>query len=57
MKKTTLLNVLTFSLLAPLAFGADDAAKSIAPPGNYDACWVGNTFSGNGGENGFGYWV
>lgn len=39
------------------AFGADDAAKSIAPPGKYDVCWVGNTFSGNGGENGFGYWV
>ena len=57
MKKSTLLNALTFSLLAPLAFGADDAAKSIAPPGNYDACWVGNTFSGAGGENGFGYWV
>ena len=62
MKKTTLLNALTtFSLLAPLAFGADgdaeSAAKSIAPPGKYDVCWVGNTFSGNGGPNGFGYWV
>ena len=62
MKKTTLLNALTtFSLLAPLGFGADgdadSAAKSIAPPGKYDVCWVGNTFSGNGGPNGFGYWV
>ena len=58
MKKTTLLNALTpFLLTSSLAFGADDAAKSIAPPGEYDVCWVGNTFSGNGGENGFGYWV
>ncbi|MBP3529712.1 MAG: hypothetical protein J6K25_00820 [Thermoguttaceae bacterium] len=62
MKKSTLFNALTtFSLLAPFVFGADDdaetAAKSIAPPGTYDVCWVGNTFSGNGGPNGFGYWV
>lgn len=27
------------------------------PPGNYDVCWIGNTFSGSGGDNGFGYWV
>lgn len=62
MKKSTLFSALTtFSLLAPLAFGADgdadSAAKSIAPPGNYDVCWVGNTYPGDGGPNGFGYWV
>ncbi len=62
MKKRSLFSVLTaFSLLAPAAFAADGdaetAAKSIAPPGKYDVCWVGNTFSGNGGPNGFGYWV
>ncbi len=28
-----------------------------SPPGTYRTSWVGNTFGGNGGENGFGYWV
>src|SRR5579875_2988844 len=28
-----------------------------APPGVYRTSWVGNTFGGNGGDNGFGYWV
>ncbi len=28
-----------------------------APPGHYATSWVGNTFAGDGGPNGFGYWV
>ncbi|CCW36716.1 hypothetical protein CTKA_01156 [Chthonomonas calidirosea] len=28
-----------------------------APPGVYRTSWVGNTFGGSGGPNGFGYWV
>jgi hypothetical protein len=28
-----------------------------APPGAYVTSWVGNTFGGDGGSNGFGYWV
>ena len=28
-----------------------------APPGRYTTSWVGNSFPGNGGPNGFGYWV
>lgn len=27
------------------------------PPGHYSTSWVGNTFPGDGGPNGFGYWV
>lgn len=27
------------------------------PPGVYRTSWVGNSFGGNGGPNGFGYWV
>jgi hypothetical protein len=27
------------------------------PPGSYRTSWVGNTFPGDGGPNGFGYWV
>ncbi len=27
------------------------------PPGNYRTSWIGNTFGGSGGENGFGCWV
>jgi hypothetical protein len=27
------------------------------PPGTYRTSWVGNTFGGDGGPNGFGYWV
>jgi hypothetical protein len=28
-----------------------------APPGSYETSWVGNSFGGNGGPNGYGYWV
>ncbi len=28
-----------------------------APPGRLQTSWVGNSFGGNGGPNGFGYWV
>ena len=27
------------------------------PPGSYSTSWVGNSFGGDGGENGSGYWV
>lgn len=27
------------------------------PPGTYRTSWIGNTFGGEGGPNGFGYWV
>ena len=27
------------------------------PPGHYSTSWVGNSFPGDGGPNGFGYWV
>jgi hypothetical protein len=27
------------------------------PPGTYTTSWVGNSFGGDGGPNGFGYWV
>ncbi len=37
---------------------ADDVPKSFhAPPGRVQTSWVGNSFGGNGGPNGFGYWV
>ena len=32
-------------------------AEYYTPPGHYTTSWVGNTFPGNGGPNGFGYWV
>lgn len=28
-----------------------------APPGRYSTSWVGNSYPGDGGPNGFGYWV
>ncbi|MEO8354088.1 MAG: hypothetical protein ABI680_20360 [Chthoniobacteraceae bacterium] len=46
------------AVLALLCWGdarADDAFH--APPGTYRTSWVGNTFGGDGGPNGFGYWV
>ncbi len=43
---------------------SDSSAKRVTneityrdPPGGFTTTWVGNTFSGEGGENGFGYWV
>jgi hypothetical protein len=33
------------------------AAEFHAPPGRYTTSWVGNSFPGDGGPNGFGYWV
>lgn len=36
---------------------AVSSADFHAPPGHYTTSWVGNTFPGDGGPNGFGYWV
>lgn len=38
--------------IAPLG-----AAEYHAPPGRYTTSWVGNSYPGDGGPNGFGYWV
>ncbi len=35
----------------------DAAEDRPAPPGSYCTDWVGNSFGGDGGPNGFGYWV
>ncbi len=48
------------SLLCSLAIGCcfhSDAVEFKSPPGHYTTSWVGNTFPGDGGPNGFGYWV
>jgi hypothetical protein len=36
---------------------ADSAQGFNPPPGTYHTSWVGNSFGGDGGPNGFGYWV
>ncbi len=47
----------TLAISASFSVFAEDQDSSPDPPGEYDVCWVGNTFSGSGGFNGFGYWV
>jgi len=37
--------------------GVDGTVKAVPPPGTYRTSWVGNTFGGDGGPNGFGDWV
>ena len=36
---------------------AQTVFKFHVPPGSYETSWVGNSFGGNGGPNGYGYWV
>lgn len=46
------------SAAAPLSMpGVDGTVHVVPPPGSYRTSWVGNTFGGNGGPNGFGSWV
>ena len=46
-------------LAMALPVRADEAAAPpvVLPPGTYQTSWVGNSFGGDGGANGFGYWV
>ncbi len=43
--------------LAMAAAGTLPAAGFQPPPGSYRTSWLGNSFPGDGGPNGFGYWV
>lgn len=54
MKIFTILTSLVARSLAPMAACA---AEFHAPPWTYRTSWIGNTFGGDGGPNGFGYWV
>jgi hypothetical protein len=55
MKSTMLLAA---TLLATAVSHGDDRTHTIkAPPGAYRTSWVGNSFPGDGGPNGVGYWV
>src|SRR5579875_3414830 len=47
--------ILAIALLHTFPLPAQTDIKP--PPGVYRTSWVGNTFGGDGGENGFGYWV
>ncbi len=55
-----LLAAAVFSLLS-LQSVLPNAARAqtplTPPPGTYRTSWVGNSFGGDGGPNGFGYWV
>ncbi len=43
-------------LFSPILAG--DFPRTIhAPPGQVQTSWVGHSFGGHGGPNGFGYWV
>jgi hypothetical protein len=58
----SLLRPANLSLVSFLAFalaGSIDArsAEYHAPPGAYTTSWVGNSYPGDGGPNGLGYWV
>jgi hypothetical protein len=50
-------HTLTISALAILAVPVCMAQDFKAPPGRYHTSWVGNSFGGGGGANGFGDWV
>ena len=53
-----LLASVTAGAAAPLPMpGVDGPVHVVPPPGTYRTSWVGNTFGGDGGPNGFGYWV
>jgi hypothetical protein len=50
--------VAALALIArPASLRGDDAPPRPAPPGTYRTEWLGNTFGGDGGPNGFGHWV
>lgn len=46
-----------FALLASYLLNGVTLAQYQPPPGQVRTSWVGNSLPGNGGENGFGYWV
>lgn len=46
-----------FTLGTALSFARQILADFKPPPGEYRTSWIGNSFGGDGGENGFGYWV
>ena len=45
------------SFLLPISVAAQTPAAFSPPPGVYRTSWVGNSFGGEGGPNGMGYWV
>lgn len=45
------------SLLIILLCSGTKLEDFVAPPGVYWTSWVGNSFGGDGGPNGFGFWV
>jgi len=47
--------ILAIALLHTFPLPAQTDIKP--PPGVYRTSWIGNTFGGDGGPNGFGYWV
>ena len=62
----TLFRRIGLSLCGLLAFGTASGQETPSvrafsgmkpPPGGYITSWVGNSFGGSGGPNGFGYWV
>ena len=50
-----LLLPVVFALNRILAFAAESNFHD--PLGHYTTSWVGNSYHGDGGPNGFGYWV
>ena len=57
MPRTSFLAVALLAL--PSARGSEGSPPAAyhPPPGAYRTSWVGNSFPGDGGPNGFGYWV
>lgn len=51
------LSILVTCLGVGVAFADDQGGRFHAPPGRVRTSWVGNSFGGDGGPNGFGYWV
>ncbi len=46
-----------FAIAIGYLFVQQSFAQFKPPPGQYRTSWVGNSFGGDGGENGFGFWV
>ena len=57
LKNLLAVNLFICAISAVVSLYADESEPSPDPPGKFDVCWVGNTFPGNGGNNGEGYWV